>query len=118
MSFEFLSKSIVLDTNTLSQLLGHDTSMIKRFIHLFLAESPKIVNQIDEAMHNEDLEGVLNGVHTLKGQLKYFGLSEQIKRLECIEAAASTCINCAEFAEQWMLFTTEFSEVYQQIKAL
>jgi HPt (histidine-containing phosphotransfer) domain-containing protein len=107
-----------LDKGSLAQYLGNDESMIRRFISLFLTESPNIVNQIDEGIQNNNYPVVANGAHTLKGQLKYFGLPEQVALLQQIEDNAEKGTEGPKIGEQWHVFSQDFSEIYQQIRRI
>jgi signal transduction histidine kinase/CheY-like chemotaxis protein/HPt (histidine-containing phosphotransfer) domain-containing protein len=69
---------------------GNDLAKQKKYISLFLDNAPKLVNQMKEASTNEQHETVQISAHSLKTQLNYMGVAEEISHVHELEKLAAS----------------------------
>ncbi|HOO72661.1 MAG TPA: Hpt domain-containing protein [Spirochaetota bacterium] len=62
----------VINTAELKERLDGDFELLKELITIFLADSEKLLNTIEEAINNGDSEKVGKGSHTIKGAVSNF----------------------------------------------
>jgi CheY-like chemotaxis protein len=62
-----------------------DEELLQDICRIFLEESPKLMTQLQQAVAQEDAEGVLRAAHSIKGESGYLGaadVSQMAKQLE------------------------------------
>lgn len=84
---ENTSKKIT-DFRFLISFAGNDLNKQKKYILIFLDNTPKLVNQLHLGLQNKDYAQIKNAAHTLKSQLKYMGIQEEISHAAEIEQLA------------------------------
>ena len=62
----------VINTAELKERLDGDFELLKELITIFLTDSEKLLNTIEEAINNGDPEKVGKGSHTIKGAVSNF----------------------------------------------
>src|ERR1051325_3277444 len=80
-----LGASQVLDTAALLDQMGGDWDMLKEVTAVFLADYPKTLAAIREALQNKDMQALEGAAHQLKGtvsQLAAPRATEVARRLE------------------------------------
>ena len=70
--------------------LGGDESLLNELLNLFLADSPKLLSQVQQSLLLRDRHRLELAAHTLKGQLQYLGAREAAGTAENLEAAGRT----------------------------
>ncbi len=108
----------MLDQTSLAAYFGNDSAMLRKFIGLFVAEAPVLVNQIDEAILESDWPAVEQHAHTLKSQLRYFGFSEQVSKLQEIENVAERRTDLEKLPKIWAELNPELGWAYKIIADL
>jgi two-component system, sensor histidine kinase and response regulator len=53
--------------------IGNDEELLRDLCHIFLEESPKLVQKIQEAIASGDADAVMRAAHSLKGEASYLG---------------------------------------------
>lgn len=74
-----------MDLTFLRNLMNGDERLVSNFVRIFREQAPKQIEEIREALANEDWENFSNLVHSLRTQFAYMGLtdlSEQMKIME------------------------------------
>ena len=108
----------MLDQNTIATYFGNDTSMLRKFVLVFIQESPALINAMDEALLSSDLSALALHAHTLKSQLKYFGYPALVQQLEEIERLADNQAPPEQLAGLLPRFNQAFQEAYQSLSAI
>ena len=79
----------VTDMQFLSQFTGHKEDKMHKYIGMFLENAPRLLQQLDEAYQKKDLTAVKIAAHSLKPQLSYMGVKEEVSHIFLIEQTAS-----------------------------
>lgn len=108
----------MIDQNTIATYFGDDTSMLRKFVTVFIRESPGLVNQMDEALCSGDLQALAIHAHTLKSQLKYFGYAELVSSLQTIESQADQQAGPQTLMPLLAAFNRDFREAYEALSAI
>ncbi len=53
--------------------LGGDEELLRELIEVFVAESPKVLAKLRDAIYSSDADGVMRGAHSIKGELSCLG---------------------------------------------
>ena len=59
-------------TETLARI-GGDQELLRDLCHIFLEESPKLLQALRQAVASGDADGVMRAAHSLKGEAGYLG---------------------------------------------
>lgn len=113
-----LSPIKMIDQKTIATYFGNDASMLRKFVTVFIGESPLLVNQMDESLYSGDFTALAIQAHTMKGQLKYFGYPELIAKLEEIELLADKKASPDLLELLLSNFNREFEEAYKTLSAI
>ena len=65
--------------------IGGDEELLRDLCHIFLEESPKLLQKLQQAVAAGDSDGVMRAAHSLKGESGYLGAggtSEAARQLE------------------------------------
>jgi signal transduction histidine kinase/DNA-binding response OmpR family regulator len=79
----------VTDMQFLKQFTGGKEDKMHKYVGMFLENAPRLLQQVDEAYANKDLTSVKIAAHSLKPQLSYMGVKEEISHIFLIEQTAS-----------------------------
>ena len=78
----------VTDMHFLKQLTGNNPEKQKKYIGMFLENAPKLLDSIDRALIAKDYPTIKIAAHSLKPQLSYMGVKEEISKIFMIEQSA------------------------------
>ena len=78
----------VTDMRFLKQFTGGNSEKQQKYIGMFLENAPKLLDNIDKGMAAKDYQTVKIAAHSLKPQLSYMGVKEEISNIFLIEQAA------------------------------
>lgn len=78
----------VTDMQFLKQFTGNKPDKIDKYKGMFLENGPRLLNNIEQAMVNKDYEALKIAAHSLKPQLSYMGVKEEVSNIFLIEQSA------------------------------
>lgn len=78
----------VTDMQFLRQLTSNNPDKQKKYIGMFLENAPKLLDSIDKALAIKDYPTIKIAAHSLKPQLSYMGVKEEISKIFLIEQSA------------------------------
>lgn len=73
----------------LKQLTKEDAVKMQKYISMFLENAPRLLARIDDGLANRDLSEVKIAAHSLKPQLSYMGVKEELSMVFLVEQTAS-----------------------------
>jgi two-component system, sensor histidine kinase and response regulator len=73
--------------STALSFVGGDESLLNEMVAMFLADSPKLVGRLEQALRDRDGRSVELAAHNLRGQLQYLGARDVAEAAEELEAA-------------------------------
>jgi len=79
----------VTDMQFLQQFTGGNKEKMGKYIGMFLDNAPRLLKQIDDSFAVKDFNNVKIAAHSLKPQLSYMGVKEEISHIFLIEQTAS-----------------------------
>lgn len=79
----------VTDMQFLRQFTSGNQEKMNKYIGMFLDNAPRLLQQVDEAFAAKDLPAVKVAAHSLKPQLSYMGVKEEVSHIFLIEQTAS-----------------------------
>lgn len=78
----------VTDMQFLRQFTGGNMEKQQKYVGMFLDNAPKLLDSIDRAMNAKDYPAVKIAAHSLKPQLSYMGVKEDVSNIFLIEQSA------------------------------
>ena len=78
--------STALDRSLALSRVGGDAELLKEIAQLFIAEYPRVLNELHEAMARGDARLVERTAHGLKGSVANFGAPAAVEAARMIEA--------------------------------
>ncbi len=79
----------VTDMQFLAQFTGGNPEKRNKYIKMFLDNCPKLLAQINEGLEKKDYAAMKIAAHSLKPQMGYMGIKEEISNIYLIEHAAA-----------------------------
>lgn len=79
---------VVTDMRFLKQFTGGNMEKQQKYIGMFLENAPKLLDNIDRALAIKDYQTIKIAAHSLKPQLSYMGVKEDVSNIFLIEQAA------------------------------
>jgi HPt (histidine-containing phosphotransfer) domain-containing protein len=64
---------------------GQDKAKQKKYIQIFLQNAPKLLEQIEQGLVDKNYESIKIAAHSLKTQLNYMGVKEELSHIFEIE---------------------------------
>jgi len=80
----------VTDMQFLRQLTGGNAEKMQKYIGMFLDNAPKLLDSIDKGLAARDFGTVKIAAHSLKPQLSYMGVKEDVSKIFLIEQSAGS----------------------------
>ncbi len=78
----------VTDMNFLNQFTGGNPEKKKKYVGMFLDNGPKLLEKIKIALQQQDYESLKVAAHSMKPQLSYMGVKEEVSNIFLIEQSA------------------------------
>jgi signal transduction histidine kinase/CheY-like chemotaxis protein/HPt (histidine-containing phosphotransfer) domain-containing protein len=78
----------VTDMHFLNQFAGGNTEKLNKYIGMFLQNAPNLLNNLDLGLKNKDFTAIKVAAHSLKPQLSYMGVKEEISHIFLLEQTA------------------------------
>jgi len=80
----------ITDMDFLQKLTGGDKGKMEKYVHMFLDNAPKLLHTVKEGLEKENYEAIKIAAHSLKPQLSYMGVKEDVSNIFLIEQTATT----------------------------
>jgi signal transduction histidine kinase/CheY-like chemotaxis protein/HPt (histidine-containing phosphotransfer) domain-containing protein len=78
----------VTDMQFLKQFTGGNSEKMSKYIGMFLVNGPRLLTNIDQALETKDYPSLKIAAHSLKPQLSYMGVKEDVSHIFLIEQTA------------------------------
>lgn len=78
----------VTDMHFLNQFAGGNTEKVNKYIGMFLQNAPNLLNSLDTGLAHKDFTAIKVAAHSLKPQLSYMGVKEEISHIFLLEQTA------------------------------
>lgn len=79
----------ITDMQFLKQFTGGNPEKIHKYVGMFLENGPKLLHTIETTLAARDFPALKIAAHSMKPQLSYMGVKEEISRIFLIEQTAS-----------------------------
>ena len=80
----------VTDMHFLKQFAGGNKDKMQKYVGMFLENAPKLLDSIERALAAKDYPTVKIAAHSLKPQLSYMGVKEDVSKIFMIEQVAGS----------------------------
>ncbi len=90
----------VTDRNFLKQFTGGNPDKMQKYIVMFLENATKLLDAMDQALKAKDYAAIKIAAHSLKPQLSYMGVKEEVSHIFLIEQSAGQAAHFESIAER------------------
>ncbi len=90
----------VTDRNFLRQFTGGNPEKMKKYILMFMENATKLIAQMDVALEARDFGAIKIAAHSMKPQLSYMGVKEEVSHIFLLEQAAGQAAHYDSIAEK------------------
>jgi hypothetical protein len=105
----------VTDLSLISELTDNDPELMKKYIFIFLKNSPKAVHDLQQKIKEEDWVLVKQSAHAFKSQLSYMGMGNERKILDDIEEICAGKSDFPKIASLFSLVVISLEKAYQEL---
>ncbi|PQJ12210.1 hypothetical protein CJD36_000165 [Flavipsychrobacter stenotrophus] len=106
----------VTDRMFLKQFTGGKPDKMQKYISMFLDNAPKLLGSIDVAMEIKDYPSVKIAAHSLKPQLSYMGVKEEVSNILLIEQSAGSSSQQEKLPELIRLLKRVCAKAFEELK--
>jgi len=85
-----------------------------RILSYFREDGAKSVDQIEEAMHEENTAALVVPAHTIKGEARQFGAGSLADIAELIESTARLCVETRRFPDELVPEVVELRRLFNR----
>jgi HPt (histidine-containing phosphotransfer) domain-containing protein len=78
----------VTDMNFLKTFTGGNPEKQKKYVGMFLENAPKLMESIEKALAVKDYPAIKIAAHSLKPQMSYMGIKEDVSKIFLIEQSS------------------------------
>ncbi len=75
----------LIDDTFLQSFTGGNADKMKKYLNLFIDNAPKMMEKIYQGMQQKQHEDIKIGAHSLKSQLRYLGVAEEVSGIYTLE---------------------------------
>jgi CheY-like chemotaxis protein/HPt (histidine-containing phosphotransfer) domain-containing protein len=83
----------VTDLQFLTQFTSGNTEKVQKYIGMFLENAPKLLQTVEQTLAAKDFPALKIAAHSLKPQLSYMGVKEEVSHIFLIEQTASEAVH-------------------------
>jgi two-component system sensor histidine kinase/response regulator len=95
--------------------LGGDADLLSELCQIFLAESPKQLQKLREAIAEADPQAVMRAAHGLKGELGYLGAESAVQAARELEDMGHEK-NLSHAADLFTVLERELARLHRELK--
>ena len=106
----------VTDSQFLKQFTGGKPDKMQKYVNMFLENAPKLMASIDQGMEKGDYQAIKIAAHSLKPQLSYMGVKEEVSHIFMIEQAAGSPAHQEKLPEQVRLLHKVCEKAFEELK--
>ncbi len=93
------TKESITDIRFLQSFAGNNIEKQKKYISIFLDNAPKLMLQLQTGIETNDYEAIKIAAHSLKTQLNYMGVKEDLSHIQEMEKLTIRNANIDEIAK-------------------
>lgn len=108
---------IVTDRTFLRQFTAGNAEKQQKYIGMFLENAPKLLDNIDKALIIKDYQTIKIAAHSLKPQLSYMGVKEDVSNIFLIEQSAGEKAHYESLPELITNLKRICSKAFEELRA-
>jgi signal transduction histidine kinase/CheY-like chemotaxis protein/HPt (histidine-containing phosphotransfer) domain-containing protein len=99
----------------LKQFTNNDAQKMKKYIGMFLDNAPKLLSRLEQGMTQLNYEEVKIAAHSLKPQMSYMGIDEELSHIFMIEQLAGSQTHTEQLPNLVANLKRVCEEVYREL---
>ena len=109
--------SEVIDKAALWTQMGGDVELLKEIVELFLADCPKMLSKVREAVNRNDAKGLEEAAHRLKGSVSNFVAKAAVEAALRLEEMGHAR-DLKDVADAFAILVGEFGRLQEELAAM
>lgn len=106
----------VTDMQFLKSLTGGNAEKMHKYVGMFLDNAPKLLTNIDVALEAGDYSAVKIAAHSLKPQLSYMGVKEDVSKIFMMEQSAGSSAHFAALPAMFAHLKRVCKKAFDELK--
>ncbi len=106
----------VTDRNFLKQFTGGNPEKMQKYINMFLENATKLLASMDQALAAKDYGAIKIAAHSLKPQLSYMGVKEEVSHIFMIEQSAGQSAHYDSLKEEIISLNRVCNKAFEELK--
>lgn len=108
----------VIDMHFLRQFTSGNTEKMNKYIGMFLENGPKLLNDVSRALETKDYPALKIAAHSLKPQLSYMGVKEDVSHIFLIEQTAGEAAHFERLPALVANLNRVCSQAFEELRAV
>jgi signal transduction histidine kinase/CheY-like chemotaxis protein/HPt (histidine-containing phosphotransfer) domain-containing protein/Tfp pilus assembly protein PilF len=108
----------VTDMAFLKQFTGGNAEKMNKYIGMFLENTPRLLENIDQGLEKKDYGAVKVAAHSLKPQLSYMGIKEDISHVFLMEQSAGESAHYERLPQLAANLKLVCGKAFEELKAI
>ncbi|XZF16505.1 tetratricopeptide repeat protein [Chitinophagaceae bacterium MMS25-I14] len=115
---EILLPAQITDLQFLKQLTGGNSEKMRKYIGMFLDNAPRLLQNVQQALETKDFPALKIAAHSLKPQLSYMGVKEEVSNIFLIEQTASEAVHYEKLPPLVAKLHKVCEQAFRELKAV
>jgi signal transduction histidine kinase/CheY-like chemotaxis protein/HPt (histidine-containing phosphotransfer) domain-containing protein len=107
----------LIDDTFLNSFTGGRSEKMRKYLNLFKENAPLMMEKIKLGIENKEHEDVKIGAHSLKSQLRYFGVAEDDSGVFALEQMGTNKNDFEKIKEQFARLQCIFEKTLEEVEA-
>jgi HPt (histidine-containing phosphotransfer) domain-containing protein len=107
----------VTDRNFLKQFTGGNPEKMQKYITMFMENATRLLATIDQALVNKDYATIKIAAHSLKPQLSYMGVKEEVSHIFLIEQSAGSSAHFDALPDRIKILKKVCEKAFEELRA-
>lgn len=108
----------VTDKEFLSDFTGGNPERMRKYVKMFMENATKLLISMDLALQAKDYAAIKIAAHSLKPQLSYMGVKEDVSHIFMIEQSAGSSAHVANLEEEIIALNKVVNKAFEELKHL
>ncbi len=108
----------VTDRNFLKQFTGGNPEKMQKYISMFMENATKLLASMDQALAAKDYGAIKIAAHSLKPQLSYMGVKEEVSHIFMIEQSAGSSAHYESLREEIIALHRICNKAFEELKEI
>ena len=117
-TFDRSLPEFVTDKDFLKQFTGGNTDRMRKYVKMFMENATRLLISMDLALQSKDYMAIKIAAHSLKPQLSYMGVKEDVSHIFMIEQSAGSSAHYENLEDEIIALNRVCNKAFEELKHL